>query len=400
MFPTLVPRRSGPLDLNTINWAVVSQWFMDHSDPRWKSDGFFITWLFKKYMDQKIRKLLDARGDEIDQLVEVYSDHKAGQITVRYLERCTYSVLTKIPGSAVSRSQVHNLFWSISALKSPPTFHLMIDPCIIRDNHPLSQSAFGGPDHDPAAQVKTLNGAVELIISELMGAKYLGAVTRGGRPFEPSAFGKVSTYLTAVDPEGPRGMRMHIAIWITNAPPFTVLQQQLSKANFRRDFERYCDAVFANLDARAPPTNALTHTIVAPNTHQPPRDDTLWNAHLMKAAGVEVTARAINSANEVALLSRMMAKPIRSLVPIEGFDNILSFYKPINGRPDRQWGKNLVEVNVRSRLEEMSIPEQIHYLYGGNDFTMSHHTVDINLDAIRRMLYDNFVDLRFVFFNS
>lgn len=399
MFPTLVPRLSGPLSSDSVDWANVAQWFMNHSESYWRSNDFFVTWLFKKFTDHTIRRSLDTNESQTLELVAAYSADRDGRETMDRLQECTSAVLATIPGSPAARDGAHSLFWSISTIKSPPTFHLIVEPRGMGYDHPLSYSLSADAEYEPGSRVRTLTNAVELILSELMGTKQLGEFVRPNQLHEHhhGAFGKVSAYLTSMDPDGPHGMRVHIAVWITNAPPFTVLHQNMWKVNFRRDFGRYCDATFANLDARAPPMEIPSHSFVAPNTHQPRREDTLWNAHLMRAAGVEVTARALTSAGDFAVLSRLMARPVRSLVPVEGFPNILSLHKPINGVPDKEWGDNLLDTSVRSRLGEISTPEQIHYLRGGRDSTVSHQTIVINFDAIRRMLYDNFVDLRLVF---
>lgn len=396
MFPTLVPRLSGPLNCDGIDWETVARWFTNHSDSRWKTDDFFVSWLFKKVTDQRIRRSLYANAANIEQLISLYSSNRDGIVTQTCLGHLTDTVLAAIPGSSLSRKKTTDLFWSIVTMKSPPTFHLTVEPAVLDLPHPLVHSIFTETTIQPDRQVKILNNAVKLILSELMGTKQLGdlAPKIGVNEHYHGAFGKVSAYLTALDPDGPDGLRVHIAVWITNAPPSNVLEQNMRKSNFRRDFGRYCDTTLANLDPRAPPTECPDHASAFSRARQLPREDVLWNAQLMKAAGVEVTVRVITKIDEVARLGRMMGRPIRSLVPVEGFPELLSFFKPINGVPDRLWGEHLIDVGVRSRLGELSTPEQIHYLLGHRDFTVSHHTVDINFEAIRRMLYDTFVDLR------
>lgn len=398
MFPTLVPRLSGPLNSDNIDWTTVSEWFVSHSESHWRGDDFFLSWLFKKVCDQRIRREAAANESKCDLMVAQYSAEGASATTNERLEDVTQSILSAVPGSSVARRRAHDLFWSITAVKSPPTFHLIVEPRVLDAEHPLSYSIFADSIHDPTPKVKNLNNATRLILAEFLGTRNLGHIVARspGHEHHHGALGKVSAYLTSMDPDGSNGMRMHIAIWITNAPPFNILQLNMRKRNYRRDFGRYCDAVFANLDPRAPPTEGTTHSFVSPHAEQQRNEGSLWNTHLMRAAGVEVTLRAVTTAADVALLGDVMSRPIQSLVPIEGSTNILSFYKPINGVPDRKWGETLVDINVRSHLGEISTPEQVHYLLRGSDFTMSHRTFVIHLDAVRRMLYDNFVDLRLV----
>lgn len=396
MFPTLVHHLTGPMNSNDFDWRVISKWYLNHRISSWREDDFYVSWLFKCVRDQIFHHQLITHREKLHLLVAMYCATGINNAARQHLKSISDSILANIPGSCVARCQTQDLFWSISAVKCPPTFHLIIEPYLTEPVHPVSHSIFPDAIHDPTPQVKTLQNALPLILSHLLGVENSGNTTTrsSSKRGHHGVFGKISSYLTALDPDGPNGIRLHLALWITNAPPYDLFLKSMWNRNYQRSFHRYCDSVLANLDAHAPPIEDDAYTFQCPELQHPKRAERLWNKDLMRAAGVEVSVRTLTSAGDVASLSDLMSRPVCSLIPTQPDFDVFSSCTPPLGKADRRWAEKLLTVDIQSRLGEISTAEQIYYLLGGVDRYISHQTYTIDLDIVRSILLESYHDLR------
>ena len=118
--------------------------------------------------------------------------------------------MTAIPGTLPAHHQMSTLFWSITAVKGLPAFHLVIEPHIKQTTHSFTHSStYTEPTLDQTHQINSLNNTIQLILDDLLYTMSLGQAP-GFFPFPKNrhfgALGLVSAYLMAFDPCGPNGI--------------------------------------------------------------------------------------------------------------------------------------------------------------------------------------------------
>lgn len=133
------------------------------------------------------------------------------------------------------------------------------------------------------------------------------------------------------------------------------------------------------------------------NSCDPPQPSYLWNEQLLRVVGVDIVLHVLQHANKIAQLGNLMGKPIKSIVPVKTRLHLPNDFPNIQVEGDGSWGAKFLEKSVHSNLIHLSTPKQIQYLLGRRDFTVSHCTTSIHLDAVRAFLCEHFQSLMFVF---
>ena len=202
-----------------------------------------------------------------------------------------------------------------------------------------------------------------------MGISSFGTHTRSAGT--TGVVGKVSAYLTTIKDNGKGGLRVQIAMWMSNSPTFQELNRKLWTATFCQQLATYFEICFATLDSECTSNRKLqNHELLRPfpiSRFSSPcgKSAVPWNHDLMGAANVCIQGRTLIHAEDAAYLGRLMgmANATSHLPALEAALSSLRAH-PFNEPPTLSQMRPLVQ-NMVSQFtidQDISHSHQFYYL--------------------------------------
>lgn len=401
MFPWLFPRGMSGLASSSISLLRAAKWLVSNTNHQYRTDTLFISKLFEFTQANQTRLIILANDDA---LLDLLSEYKLGHLRLNTqvaLTKCAAVIMDTLPGSCVVRKKTERLLWSITASKNPPTFWFTLDllDCLPFDESVLAHSEEN--DRDRLKTIRRLRNTLSSILEDLMGISSFGTHARSTGA--TGVIGKVSAYLTAIEDNDKGGLRIHIALWMSNSPTFQELNRKLWMASFRQQLATYFENCFATLDSertsnRKPPNFEILQPFPAGRFPSTSGKSTVpWNHDLIGAANVCVQGRVLIHAEDTAHLGRLMgtANATRRLPAMLAAASSLKTH-PSHESPTLSQMRPIVQnmVNLFAIDRDISHSHQLYYLMGWPDATTSHPMVEIDLDEIKNQLMIAYPELR------